>query len=616
MAVYQSKTIAELISEIKEETILLPSIQRNFVWSEAKIASLFDSIMREYPIGTFLFWNLKGKQINDYVFNTFIEEYNEKNSIQRGTRKQHVEETASYIGVLDGQQRITSLYLGACGSFKLHKKGSPWKNDSSFIEHFLCIDIIDVPKEEEDVYKFALKQFPDKDALGIYEDETDEETGNIIIHFWTKVARVVSPDFDETEFVEAVEAKFFDGALHQDKRSSARKVLKCLNINFNNKENINFFLAKQTDLSQVVEIFVRVNSGGQYLAASDLILSIASGLDESEDVQKKMQDALDSISRSTYSNETGFEADKDLILTAGLMFTGATSLSLKKKENTNATTINNILSKWDDIIESLCNASKYIEDLGFDGRHLTSKNLILPIAYYLYKNNLDSEHFRDDSLRAQRDRVYIRQWLLRAMINSIFRDGIGSTLISIRNIIDSNTNDYFPLNLLMNSNSKRSLVVKEDSIKEILRYKYGDGRILPILIELGGFDSTKTYQIDHIWANDNITKMSKLKKLLPIEGESVRNEFKSRSQFLPNLELLPQKPNIKKSDQLFDEWLKLAHPQSDDDYYKKNLIPSDSGLYNFSQFLNFYDAREKLLEKKLKLIFPETFSKIQEAYCL
>lgn len=603
MAKYESKTISELVEDIRDERILLPAIQRNFVWKEDKISALFDSIMHDYPIGTFLFWDIRGKDVNKYVFNTFINVYNEQTDIQRGDRKIDVEETASFIGVLDGQQRITSLYLGMCGTFKLHKKGTPWKKDSSYAEHYLCIDILNYPHSEDDSYNFALKEFREKDALGISEGDS----------FWVRVSRVMEKDFDSADFVDWIEEKFFGGSLHQEKRKEARNILNTLRERFNVKENVNYYMAKQTDLSEVVEIFTRVNSGGQYLSASDLILSIASGQDEQTDIYKKMQEAIEMISAATYSDETGFEADKDLILTAGLMFTGKSSLSLKRKENCSADCINTILNNWDGIIESISSAAKYIEDIGFDGKHLTSKNLILPVAYYFYKNKLDSSHARSENPRAVRDRVFIRQWLLRAMINSIFRDGIGTTLVNIRNIISVHTGDYFPLDKLMNPESKRSLIITSDTIEEIMRYKYGDGRVLPILIELTGYDPTlKRYQVDHIWANDNITKKSKLKQYLPEEKDRLlRDEFKKHSQFFPNLQLLDQNSNLSKLDKLYDEWIQEKHPDIENDkYFEDNMIPKDKTLFLFPKFLDFIAEREKLMEERIRAVFAPTFDEI------
>ena len=109
MAEYTPKTIYELIQEIDSGRVILPAMQRNFVWSEKKICSLFESIMRDYPIGTFLFWGIDQELFNKYVFNCFIKNYDEQlGKMQRGTKATAV--FSDYTAVLDGQQRITTLY--------------------------------------------------------------------------------------------------------------------------------------------------------------------------------------------------------------------------------------------------------------------------------------------------------------------------------------------------------------------------------------------------------------------------------------------------------------------------------------------------------------------------
>ncbi|MGO1041101.1 DUF262 domain-containing protein [Clostridioides difficile] len=52
---YKVYTIREVIDRIRSNKIYLPAIQRKFVWKSEQIERLFDSIMRGYPIGTFLF---------------------------------------------------------------------------------------------------------------------------------------------------------------------------------------------------------------------------------------------------------------------------------------------------------------------------------------------------------------------------------------------------------------------------------------------------------------------------------------------------------------------------------------------------------------------------------
>lgn len=68
-------TIYEAINNIDNNLYLLPAIQREFVWSHEKIEWLFDSIMRDYPISSFLFWRVEGKTKDDYKFYQFLKDY-------------------------------------------------------------------------------------------------------------------------------------------------------------------------------------------------------------------------------------------------------------------------------------------------------------------------------------------------------------------------------------------------------------------------------------------------------------------------------------------------------------------------------------------------------------
>ena len=73
----KSVTIKEAIEKIVSREYLLPAIQREFVWRTDQIECLFDSLMRDYPIGTFLFWHLENKKVGDFQFYEFLCEYHE-----------------------------------------------------------------------------------------------------------------------------------------------------------------------------------------------------------------------------------------------------------------------------------------------------------------------------------------------------------------------------------------------------------------------------------------------------------------------------------------------------------------------------------------------------------
>ena len=67
-----SKTIKSILEDINVNKYLLASIRREFIWSTVKIEKLFDSLMRDYLINSFLFWQVRGEGIQNYKFYEFL----------------------------------------------------------------------------------------------------------------------------------------------------------------------------------------------------------------------------------------------------------------------------------------------------------------------------------------------------------------------------------------------------------------------------------------------------------------------------------------------------------------------------------------------------------------
>ena len=102
----------------------LPDIQREFVWlkkpSDRRIENLFDSILKGYPIGNFLMWKIRKDEIENQSISIykFIEEFNPNDphnppieDIQEDIKNDE------FSLVLDGQQRLTALYIGFVGKY-------------------------------------------------------------------------------------------------------------------------------------------------------------------------------------------------------------------------------------------------------------------------------------------------------------------------------------------------------------------------------------------------------------------------------------------------------------------------------------------------------------------
>src|SRR5690554_2740109 len=107
-------TIKKAIDLIRKKHYVLPSIQREFVWDTFQIERLFDSLMRDYPISTFLFWKVEKSRIKDFQFYEFLKHYHQVTS--RHNRKADLTEEEDVIAILDGQQRMTAMYIGLTGS--------------------------------------------------------------------------------------------------------------------------------------------------------------------------------------------------------------------------------------------------------------------------------------------------------------------------------------------------------------------------------------------------------------------------------------------------------------------------------------------------------------------
>ncbi len=607
MAEYTPKTIYELIQEIEAGRVVLPAMQRNFVWSEDKICSLFESIMRDYPIGTFLFWMIDRSLFDKYVFNTFIRDYDEQlGKMQRG--KKATADFSDYTAVLDGQQRITSLYMGVKGKYRTHIKGKPWDKSESYYDRFLCIDVMFVPGEEEE-YRFA---FMPSSEIGHYEQD---ETGKN--EYWIKVSQVFE-EADSSNMADIIDDIPENNEIFPlELRKIARKTLTTLYKGLRIIQNVNYYSAKERSLPDVVDIFVRVNSGGQKLDSSDLMLSVAAGEQGDTDIHVRIQDAVVEINNVPVKIEDGFKVDKELLLTAGLLFTGAESLSLKNSDNYSSARMNEIFKDhWDGIIDSLKCSVDYIEYLGFVGKKL-SRNSILPIAYYFYKNQISTSHKNSSSKRAACDRVFIRQWLLRAMLNGVFSDGTGATLRSIRRVLDRTQKAHFPLEDLMIAEVKKPLRIEQQQIEDILDIKYGDPRIIPIFNELEHVASRPNDQVDHIWARAILSSKKAIKKLYPTISDDTLEEYKSKLNCLSNLQVLDSVVNNEKSDTPFDEWVKAAYPDQHQSelYFQNHFIP-DKISYAFEDLLIFMKARRDLLENKIKEAFPSDFNLIVARYLL
>jgi uncharacterized protein with ParB-like and HNH nuclease domain len=123
-------SISDVTSRIDSHRLLLPAIQREFIWDSDRIEWLFDSLLQGYPIGSFLFWKVQDQRDKEnYRYYEFLRAYRQR--YRTHNPEFNTAGHADFDAVLDGQQRLTSIYIGLKGTYA-YKRPRVWWEDSEY----------------------------------------------------------------------------------------------------------------------------------------------------------------------------------------------------------------------------------------------------------------------------------------------------------------------------------------------------------------------------------------------------------------------------------------------------------------------------------------------------
>lgn len=238
-------TINEAVYNIHRKKYLLPSIQRELVWTTEQIERLFDSLMRGYPIGSFLFWYVEKQRSKNYQFYEVMRNYHEKDS--RHNEKANISGEDDIIAILDGQQRLTSLYIGLKGTHACKLPRKRWDNPAAYPTRELYLNLLRKADDHDLIYDFRF--LTKEDAA-----QRDSKC------YWFKVGEILN--MEKQYEVNNHLIKY--GLLQSDSQAAqfANETLFNLHEVIFKKGIINYYLESDPDLDKVLHIFVRVNSGG------------------------------------------------------------------------------------------------------------------------------------------------------------------------------------------------------------------------------------------------------------------------------------------------------------------------------------------------------------------
>jgi len=559
--------IADLMRDIDAGKYYLPAIQREFVWPAAKIEALFDSLMRGYPIGTLLLWEVRRPAIHEFQFYKLISDFDVRHT---HNVKANLNLRDECYGLLDGQQRVTSLYIGLLGSYIEKLPRMRWDNPAAFPRKRLYINLLYEPASDDVEQRFQIKFLTDQQA------RSTEQA------FWFRVGDIL---------------KYRD---KNDLRSFRRSTPYRDNDVFENtvdtlwdviveQQNVAYFLETGQNLDEVLEIFVRLNTGGTPLSYSDLLLSLATATWKTHDAREEVYALVEHLNRDCGN----FAFSKDFVLKTALVLAESDvrfkAVNIRKKHG-----LENI---WERVEVCLKLTARLLRDLGFTWQTLTAANAAIPIAYYLHRRGLE-ESYRTHPQFAE-DREQIRIWLLKMLVGRVFGGQTDRLLTDLRRIIreadlstgfpDGALNDYLEL--------RRNLAFTEDQISALIdKTAYGSPTaflILALLVPGLNMQQT-TFHVDHLHPASSFVRSNLAAVGMTLDEVEFALEHYN---YLPNLALLPGIENIIKSDQPLANWLaQQPHPL----LTRSFAILPDVNL-DLATFRAFYEARRQMLVTELVL---------------
>lgn len=574
---YRSESIAHAVSRMNVR-YFLPAIQREFVWKPDQIIELFDSIMRKYPISSFLFWELRRENRDKWQVYKFVE-----NAKHGGTHN----ELASTAGVdvltmvLDGQQRLTSLLIGLKGSYAVKRKYSRWDSPDAWSKQRLYLDLLADPSDDSET-----------DERGVYYrfEFLEKPPASNDTHYWFPVSKIL--DFETRQsfddFIDACDAELQSKGLARTDLRLFERNLKRLYEVIHVDEVIAYYTETDQDYDRVLDIFVRANEGGTKLSKSDLLLSMVTSKWDGVNAREQIFGFVDALN-SQLTRPNNF--DKDFVMKSCLVLSDLPVVY--KVQNFSNDNLELIRRNWNSIKSAIWRGVDLINSFGVDRDNLTSVNAIIPVMYYLLKH--PGLTFRGSSTLEVANSSTIRAWLIMALLRGVFGRASDGLLTSIRATMQSAEDTFdFPFDAISDVVQSTGLSAGFDdrAVEDVLRKTYG-GRQTFLALSLLYNDvswGTIPHDQDHIFAASHF----KARELAPD-----RLAWLPAKDRLGNLCLLMASENREKQDMSPFEWLSSRDPS----FLSRHLIPEDSRLWNFERFPDFLTERENLIKLRLKRLF-------------
>jgi len=525
-----------------------------------------------------LLWRVNGKNTENQRFYGILKKYRERYLIR--SEEISTKNIPSFEVVLDGQQRLTALYLGLKGSYAYKGYNLAWKDtEYSISTRYLYLNLKykknrrnDLNDSDDDrMYEFTFLK--PEEALN-YGDNKWFKVGDIL---GIKGTAQLNSCFKKKEIVD----------------EEAQEILSRLHDIVHLEKLIHYYLEESSDFARALNIFIRINSGGISLSYSDLVMSTTIMGWMRLDAKKEINGLVDELVK-----EYGFPVNKDFILRTYLVLY---SDDIKfRVQNFTIKNAKEFESFWEEIKLAIKEVFQLVSDFGYAPNTLTSMNALLPIVYYLYKT--DRVKGFCQKVGFKEDRALIKRWLHVVLLHQIFGGQAEGVLKAIRDTIKkeiSKETDKFPASAIANRLSKtnKSITVDEEFIQGLL-YTSKDSRYaFPILALLFPHLDYKNrdFHLDHCHPLSHFNE-KKLKAKGILLNDDNKEYFTDWDYFnsIIDLQMLDGNENKSKNAKDLKVWV-----TENSIALKKYYLPKELDLADFPTFVG---KRTELLTKILTVV--------------
>ncbi|MBL7969659.1 MAG: DUF262 domain-containing protein [Prolixibacteraceae bacterium] len=572
MAKWHTITLKEVIKDISTGRIVLPVIQRELVWSQSKIISLFETVLKGESFGGIMTVIDPAKREPLFEFRKFISHFQQGQLIV-SKKVSRLEEETTYI--IDGQQRLSAFYIGITGEYN---------------NELLFFDLLSE-------WEFGNYNFEFKREVSKLPKHVDNHDGTRKLKpLWYSVSDLYTKfedaGYDHKNFCDDFCFDLDETMPEEEKKRIGDNLYQMQVAFFNNPivglcgVPVNRNQSTIQNRLNIVHLFQKLNQGGTILSGLELMRSVLKAYSAENEA------FLNEV-KNRYS-DIGFNQDE--IIKLVFLLQDNHSKDIIEIDQTDS---DFITQKGKRIKAALDGTRNFLKHANLYEYNLACRPSLIPlqfIAYHLFNlNQIADENlasYFDNNDTFNPDFIPIRNWFILSILNHTFQRGNGwdpnkTGRRKILEVVSKNKGKTFPTHQIFNVYKNHPLHKFDDKINETWDWLNWYERSLVIFLIYGKPSNFRQNDIDHIHP----------KSILANKGVEW-----NRINLLGNFQYLYYSDNRSKQDQEFGNWLTETMGSNEtkmNDFLELHTIPVNRENWYSDRFEDFIEERRLLIFGKL-----------------